>query len=152
MKWDCKDFISIFSDVYPSGFCDHVIKEFNRNQSLGAGSTRLVEGEDKHEVDDFHIFANGQIMEFHWFEEEGEGEYHQTLTEEEKVRHTEYSNLNKKIIHLAYNQNESGFITLKDLSLKEKKELDSLRNIEEKLLKVLPKRYPDASCYIDSNE
>jgi len=69
MKEDCKDFIGVFPEVYPSGFCDHVIKEFNRNQSLGAGSTRLAEGKDKHDVDDFHIFANGQILEFKWFEE-----------------------------------------------------------------------------------
>ena len=69
MKEGYKDFIGIFSEVYPSGFCDHVIKEFNRNQSLGAGSTRQAEGKDKHDVEDFHIFANGQIMEFHWFQE-----------------------------------------------------------------------------------
>ena len=64
MKWDCKDFIGIFPEVYPSGFCDHLIKEFNRNQSLGAGSDRLAIGKDKHEADDFHIFANGQNMDF----------------------------------------------------------------------------------------
>tara|TARA_R110000772_G_scaffold15195_2_gene44146 strand:+ start:277 stop:873 length:597 start_codon:yes stop_codon:yes gene_type:complete len=69
MKWDCKDFIGIFPEVYPSGFCDHLIKEFNSNQSLGAGSDRLAIGKDKHEADDFHIFANALIMDLHQFQE-----------------------------------------------------------------------------------
>ena len=66
MKWDCKDSIGIFPEVYPSGFCDHVIKEFNRNQSLGAGTIR---DNDKHDVEDFHIFANGENIEFDLFQE-----------------------------------------------------------------------------------
>ena len=67
MKWDCKDFIGIFPEVYPSGFCDHVIKEFNRNQSLGAGTSR---GNDKHDVEDFYLFVNGHNIEFDRFQEE----------------------------------------------------------------------------------
>jgi len=60
MKVEYKDFIGIFSEVYPKGFCQHVISEFDRNQSFGAGSDRQqAEGALKHNKDDFHMFSDG---------------------------------------------------------------------------------------------
>ena len=40
MKSEYKDFIGVFSDVFPKGFCEHLIAEFDRNQQLGAGTNR----------------------------------------------------------------------------------------------------------------
>mgnify|MGYP001103971689 CR=1 FL=1 len=49
MKAEYKDFIGVFSDVYPDGFCAHLIAEFERNRTLGAGTDRQNgEGADKH--------------------------------------------------------------------------------------------------------
>jgi hypothetical protein len=36
-----KNFISVFSDVYPEGYCDHLISEFDRLTGSGAGASRL---------------------------------------------------------------------------------------------------------------
>jgi hypothetical protein len=44
MKTEYKDFIGVFSDVYPEGFCEHLIAEFDRNQTLGAGTDRQRRG------------------------------------------------------------------------------------------------------------
>ena len=40
MKSTYNNFIAIYEDVYPEGFCEHVISEFQRIQSTGAGWTR----------------------------------------------------------------------------------------------------------------
>ena len=64
-----KDFIGVFSDVYPEGFCKHLIDEFDRNQSLGAGSNRQDhEGALKHQKDDYQMFSNGKNINFDSFE------------------------------------------------------------------------------------
>ena len=53
MNAEYKDFIGVFSDVYSEGFCEHLIKEFNRLQEFGAGSDRLnSEKAPKHAKDD----------------------------------------------------------------------------------------------------
>jgi hypothetical protein len=63
-----KDFIGVFSDVYPEGFCEHLITEFDRNQTLGAGSNRQKgEGAPKHRKDDYQIGLNGKNLNFEWF-------------------------------------------------------------------------------------
>ena len=71
MKKEYKDFIGIFSDVYPEGFCEHLISEFDRNQNLGAGSDRQRgEGATKHRKDDYQISSNGKNINFDSFEGE----------------------------------------------------------------------------------
>ena len=56
-----KDFIGVFSDVYPEGFCQHIIEEFDRNRDLGAGSNRQTsENAEKHSKDDYQIGVNGR--------------------------------------------------------------------------------------------
>ena len=59
MNWDCKDFIGIFPDVYPEGFCEHMVVEFDRQQQLGAGIDRQnAEGVPKHFKNDYQMFSN----------------------------------------------------------------------------------------------
>lgn len=48
----CDDFISIFKNTYPEGYCEHLIAEFDRLASSGAGSYRK---ELRHVKDDFAI-------------------------------------------------------------------------------------------------
>lgn len=70
MKIEYKDFIGVFSDVYPEGFCEHLIEEFDRNQTLGAGTNRQNgEGAAKHKKDDYQIFSNGKNINFEPFED-----------------------------------------------------------------------------------
>lgn len=69
MNIEYKDFIGVFSDVYPKGFCEHLITEFDRNQALGAGTNRQNgEGADKHIKNDYQIFSNGKNINFDEFE------------------------------------------------------------------------------------
>lgn len=69
MKSEYKDFIGVFSGVYPEGFCEHLISEFERNQTLGAGTDRQNgEGVNKHRKDDYQIFSNGKNINFEDFE------------------------------------------------------------------------------------
>ena len=69
MNIEYKDFIGVFSDVYPDGFCEHLIAEFDRNQTLGAGTDRQ-NGENvaKHSKDDYQIFCNGKNINFEQFD------------------------------------------------------------------------------------
>ena len=65
MKTEYKDFIGVFSGVYPDGFCEHLISEFERNLELGAGYSRQdSEGAKKHVKEDHHIFVNGRNFNF----------------------------------------------------------------------------------------
>lgn len=69
MNIEYKDFIGVFSDVYPKGFCEHLISEFERNQILGAGNNRQTgEGANKHLKNDYHIFSNGKNINFEKFQ------------------------------------------------------------------------------------
>jgi hypothetical protein len=48
--------IALYKDVYPEGYCQHLIAEFNRLEEGGAGSNRLrAEGAQKHLKDDHQI-------------------------------------------------------------------------------------------------
>ena len=68
MNFEYRDFIGVFSDVFPEGFCEHLITEFNRNKDLGAGSDRQKgEGVDKHFKNDYQINANGKNINFEPF-------------------------------------------------------------------------------------
>lgn len=69
MKNEYKDFIGVFSGVYPAGFCEHLISEFDRNQTFGVGTDRQNgEGADKHVKNDYQIFSNGKNVDFQSFE------------------------------------------------------------------------------------
>jgi hypothetical protein len=68
MNSEYKDFIGVFSNVYPEGFCEHLIAEFDRHRELGAGTNRLNgEGAPKHRKDDYQIFSNGKNLNFEPF-------------------------------------------------------------------------------------
>lgn len=70
MNIEFKDFIGVYSDVYPDGFCEHLIEEFDRNEKLGAGSDRQnSENAVKHRKDDYQIFSNGKNINFEPFED-----------------------------------------------------------------------------------
>ena len=69
MNIEYKDFIGVFSGVYPEGFCSHLMAEFDRNQALGAGTDRQIgEGTLKHNKNDYHIFCNGKNLNIEPFE------------------------------------------------------------------------------------
>jgi hypothetical protein len=56
MKVQHQDFIATYSDVYPEGYCQHLIEEFDRFTDLGAGSNRQVSDKvDSHIKDDHQI-------------------------------------------------------------------------------------------------
>lgn len=68
MNSEYKDFIGVFSEVYPEGFCEHLIAEFDRHRELGAGTNRQNgEGALKHSKDDYQIFSNGKNINFESF-------------------------------------------------------------------------------------
>lgn len=70
MKLEYKDFIGVFSEVYPEGFCEHLVSEFERNLTLGAGTDRQnSEGASKHIKNDFQIFVNGRNFNFEPFQD-----------------------------------------------------------------------------------
>jgi len=70
MSSEYKDFIGVFSDVYPEGFCEHLIAEFDRHRDLGAGTDRQnSEGSPKHKKDDYSISCNGKNLNFEGFNE-----------------------------------------------------------------------------------
>ena len=59
MNTEYKDFIAIYRDVYPEGYCQHLIKEFDRLLESGAGSNRQRgEGAFKHFKNDTHLGLN----------------------------------------------------------------------------------------------
>lgn len=59
MKIDYKDFIGIYSDVFPKGYCPFVISEFERLVEIGAGSDRQTsEGSLKHTKDDMQLIMD----------------------------------------------------------------------------------------------
>lgn len=59
MKVQYKDFIGIYSDVYPEGYCQHLINEFERLTTSGAGVNRQRgEGAHKHAKNDLQLGLN----------------------------------------------------------------------------------------------
>jgi hypothetical protein len=59
MKIHHKDFIATYSDVYPEGYCQHLISEFERLVQGGAGMNRQRgEGADRHRKDDMQLGLN----------------------------------------------------------------------------------------------
>ena len=71
MRIEYKDFIGVYSDVYPEGFCEHLISEFERNKDLGAGFSRQnSENAKRHIKEDHQIFVNGRNFNFEDFNSE----------------------------------------------------------------------------------
>jgi hypothetical protein len=69
MNIDHTDFIGTYSGVYPEGFCQHLIEEFERFSEQGAGSDRLQsEGANRHIKDDYQLFLNGKNFNMHEFD------------------------------------------------------------------------------------
>jgi hypothetical protein len=59
MNIEYKDFVGYYKNVYPEGYCSHLISEFDRLESGGAGSNRQSnDGAFKHYKDDHQIFIN----------------------------------------------------------------------------------------------
>jgi hypothetical protein len=59
MNAEYKDFIAIYRDVYPEGYCQHLISEFERLVESGAGVNRQRgEGADKHRKNDMQLGLN----------------------------------------------------------------------------------------------
>jgi len=69
MNYEFRDFIGVFENIYPDGFCKHLINEFNKNQEFGIGISRTDEGSKKHIRNDYQIFANGRNISFSEFED-----------------------------------------------------------------------------------
>lgn len=59
MNAEYKDFIGIYRGVYPDGYCQHLINEFERLIESGAGSNRQrSEGALKHNKNDMQLGLN----------------------------------------------------------------------------------------------
>jgi len=59
MTSEYKDFIGIYKNVYPEGYCDHLISEFERLVSSGAGRNRQnSENALKHKKNDMQLGLN----------------------------------------------------------------------------------------------
>jgi hypothetical protein len=59
MNIEYKDFIGFYRGVYPKGYCQHLIAEFERLANNGAGSNRQQsEGALKHRKDDHQILLD----------------------------------------------------------------------------------------------
>ena len=59
MNTEYKEFIGIYRDVYPEGYCQHLINEFERLVNSGAGANRQRgEGAPKHKKDDMQLGLN----------------------------------------------------------------------------------------------
>jgi len=59
MSVEYKDFIGIYRNVYPEGYCKHLIAEFERLVESGAGNNRQQgEGAPKHRKNDMQLGLN----------------------------------------------------------------------------------------------
>ena len=56
MNANYNNFIGVYDGVYPDGYCQHLITEFDRLESAGAGSNRVQsEGAKRHVKNDYQI-------------------------------------------------------------------------------------------------
>jgi hypothetical protein len=56
MNKEYKDFIGVYTDVLPAGYCKHVVTEFEKSIGQGAGTNRInFENAYRHEKDDIYI-------------------------------------------------------------------------------------------------
>ena len=69
MRAEFKDFIGSFHDLYPEGYCKHLISEFERLVQSGAGSNRQQsEGAAKHRKNDMQLGLNFGVHSVAGFE------------------------------------------------------------------------------------
>lgn len=54
MKSEYKDFIAIYKDVYPEGYCQHLISQFDLMESNGVGVNRLKSENAKRHIKNDH--------------------------------------------------------------------------------------------------
>jgi hypothetical protein len=77
MNIEHKEFIGFYHDLFPVGYCRHLIEEFNRLEEAGVGSNRQQrEGAYRHIKDDHQIFINLRshtLEHFEWTETNNEG-------------------------------------------------------------------------------
>ena len=65
MKAEYQDFIAIYHDVYPKGYCQHLINEFERLVLEGVGHNRQAsESALKHNKDDLSVGMNNHELKF----------------------------------------------------------------------------------------
>lgn len=70
MNAEYKDFIAIYKDVYPEGYCEHLISEFERLTKGGAGANRIKsEGAPRHRKDDTQLGLNIRVHQVVSFNE-----------------------------------------------------------------------------------
>lgn len=56
MNVEYKNFIGIYKNVYPEGYCRHLISEFDRMETAGAGANRIQsEGAKRHQKNDYQL-------------------------------------------------------------------------------------------------
>lgn len=59
MNADYKGFIGIFNNLYPEGYCQHLIAEFEQLQKIGVGANRRQsDNVPRHKKDDYQIAFN----------------------------------------------------------------------------------------------
>lgn len=70
-----KDFIGYYRDVFPKGYCQHLISEFDALEAKGAGTNRQNnENALKHEKDDYQIFQNAKTTNLASFQDLNAGD------------------------------------------------------------------------------
>jgi len=70
MKIEYKNFIGTYKDVYPTGYCQHLIDQFDILTATGAGSDRNTsEGAPRHRKDDFQLPVNMRGLNIEYFQE-----------------------------------------------------------------------------------
>jgi hypothetical protein len=75
MNIEHENFITVYSNVYPEGYCQHLINEFERMVKSGAGSNRQQsEGAKKHIKNDMQLNLNMSHHAPENFENEGTDE------------------------------------------------------------------------------
>lgn len=77
MKIEHKDFIGYYYDLYPQGYCQHLIDQFNLLEEKGVGANRQrSEKTHKHIKDDYQInvnLRNHDLEPFKWTEQHPDG-------------------------------------------------------------------------------
>jgi hypothetical protein len=69
MNIQYKDFIGFYHNVYPEGYCQHLISEFDGLADKGAGTTRQThEQAFKHHKNDYQLFLNAKCHDLGQFE------------------------------------------------------------------------------------
>lgn len=77
MRIEHKDFIGYYYDLYPKGYCQYLIEQFNLLEEKGIGSNRQRgEGAPKHFKDDYQIGVNlrsHHLEPFKWVDTDENG-------------------------------------------------------------------------------